>query len=112
MLKIVRKGEPAFDQTLRALETRGDEDLTSVEPAVRAILDDVRARGDEAVLDACERFEKRRPDPLFKLIDGEPALRRLPSAARSALELAAVRIREFHEHQRDLGFKYKDGGAV
>jgi len=112
MLKIVRKGEPLFDQTLRALETRGEEDLSSVEPAVRAILDDVHARGDAAVLDACERFEKRRPAPLYKLVDGEAALRRLPAPARSALELAAQRIRVFHEHQRDPGFKYKDGGAV
>ncbi|MBI2394733.1 MAG: histidinol dehydrogenase [Deltaproteobacteria bacterium] len=112
MLKIVRQGEPAFDQTLRALETRGDEDLTAVEPAVRAILDDVRARGDAAVLDACERFEKRRPSPLLKLVDGEPALHRLPREARAALELSARRIREFHEHQRDAGFRYRDGGAV
>jgi histidinol dehydrogenase len=112
MLKIVRKGDLSFAPTLRALETRGDEDLSSVEPAVRAILDDVRARGDEAVLDACERFERRRPSPLYKLVDGEAALHRLARDARQALELAAKRIREFHEHQVDPGFKYRDGGAV
>ena len=112
MLTIVRQGEPAFDATLRALESRGEEDLSSVEPAVRAILDDVRARGDAAVLDACERFEKRRPSPLLKTIDGESALGRLPSIARDALELAARRICDFHEHQRDNGFRFRDGGAV
>lgn len=112
MLTIVRQGDPAFDATLRALESRGEEDLSSVEPAVRAILDDVRARGDAAVLDACERFEKRRPSPLLKTIDGEVALARLPRIARDALQLAARRIRDFHEHQRDDGFRFRDGGAV
>ena len=51
---------------------------------LRAILDDVRARGDAAVLDACEKFEKRRPQPLFKIVDGEAALARLPADARGA----------------------------
>lgn len=112
MLTIVRQGEPGFDETLRALESRGEEDLSAVEPAVRAILDDVRARGDAAVLDACERFEKRRPTPLIKMIDGEAALARLEAPARAALELAAQRIRAFHEHQRDDGFRFNDRGAV
>jgi len=112
MLTIVRQGEPTFDQTLRALEGRGESDLSAVEPAVRAILDDVRARGDAAVLDACEKFEKRRPEPLLKIVDGESALERLPADARGALDLAARRIREFHEHQLDRGFRYRDGGAT
>jgi len=112
MLTIVRQGDQSFDDTLRALETRGDSDLSAVEPAVRTILDDVRTRGDAAVLDACERFEKRRPSPLFKIIDGEAAFGRLPADARGALDLAARRIREFHEHQLDHGFRYRDGGAL
>ncbi len=112
MLTIVRQGDRDFDETLRALESRGEEDLSSVEPAVRAILDDVRARGDAAVLDACEKFEKRRPAPLLKIVDGEAALGRLPREAREALDLAARRIRVFHEHQRDDGFRFRDGGAV
>jgi histidinol dehydrogenase len=112
MLTIVRQGDPHFDATLRALEDRGEEDLSSVEPAVRSILADVRARGDAAVLDACERFEKRRPSPLLKTVDGEAALARLELPAREALELAARRIRDFHEHQRDNGFRFRDGGAT
>lgn len=112
MLTIVRRGDAAFDATLRALETRGEADLSAVEPAVRAILDDVRARGDEAVLDACARFEKRRPNPLLRTFDGEAALARMGKAEREALELAAARIRAFHEHQLDRGFTYQDGGAT
>jgi histidinol dehydrogenase len=112
MLPIVTAGDPAFESTLRALETRGESDLSAVEPAVRAILDDVRARGDDGVLDACDRFERRRPSPLIKDFDGAAALARLPADARSALELAATRIRAFHKHQIDRGFVYDEGGAT
>ena len=108
----VRHDHPQFESILRKLENRGELDLSAVETSERAVLDDVRARGDAAVLDACERFEHRRPSPLVKTIDGEAALGRLPSAARNALELAAVRIRAFHEHQRDHGFRYDDGGVT
>jgi len=118
MIRVVRWDEPSFEATLRALETRGEVDLSSVEPAVRAILDDVRARGDVAVLDACERFEHRRPSPLVRSareIDGAAALARLGRRnpeARAALELAASRIDAFHRRQVDAGFRFDDGGAT
>ena len=112
MLKIVHARDAAFEATVRALETRGEVDLGAVETSVRATLDDVRARGDAAVLDACERFEKRRPSPLLKTIDGAAALGRLPDDARRALQLAADRIAAFHTRQRDVGFRFDDGGAM
>jgi histidinol dehydrogenase len=111
MLKILRAGEAGFEAAVRALESRGEVDLAAVESSVRATLDDVRARGDAAVLDACERFERRRPAPLAKTIDGAAALARLPADARAALQLAAARIEAFHLRQRDEGFRYDDGGA-
>ena len=83
MLRIVEHTATEFATTLRALEHRGEADLSAVEPAVRAILEDVRARGDAAVLDACERFERRRPAPLLKTFDGAAALARLAPAART-----------------------------
>ena len=100
MLKVLSEDDAAFVGVVAALESRGDEDLGAVEAAVRAILDDVRVRGDAAVLDACERFERRRPSPLVRTIDGEAALGRLSPAARQALTFAAERIRGFHERQR------------
>ncbi|MBK7397153.1 MAG: histidinol dehydrogenase [Myxococcales bacterium] len=112
MLKLARQSDPGFAAVVRALETRGDEDLGAVEAAVRGILDDVRKRGDEGVLDACARFEHRRPSPLVRTFDGEAALARLEPAAREALRFAAARIRTFHERQwSDESFVYADGGA-
>ena len=64
MLRIYEQGEPGYEDTLASLSRRGDEDLARVEPEVRAILDAVRDRGDEAVLEYTERFDGRRPQSL------------------------------------------------
>ncbi|MGB5415160.1 MAG: histidinol dehydrogenase, partial [Polyangiales bacterium] len=61
MLKIYEQGQPGYEETLASLSRRGDEDLARVEPDVRAILDAVRQRGDAAVLEYTERFDRRRP---------------------------------------------------
>lgn len=79
---------------------RGAADLDAARDAVRAVVRDVRARGDEAVRDAEERFGGSRPGALrvppeeiaAALVSCEPGLRR-------ALEGAAERIREYHERQ-------------
>ena len=65
MLTIFERGQPGYEDTLASLSRRGDEDLARVEPDVRAILDAVRERGDEAVLEYTERFDRRRPPSLL-----------------------------------------------
>ncbi len=112
-MRIVVEDTPAFDETLAALAVRGDDDLARVEPDVRAILDAVRREGDEAVLRYAERFDARRPDPILRRdYGGAAALARLPLHLREALELAANRIKSFHERQRDAGFRYTEGGIT
>lgn len=112
MLPIVLDGTPELDETVARLAHRGDSDLSRVEGVVREILDAVRARGDEAVLEYVARFEKRRPRALVtRTYDGEAALARLPRGARDAMGLAADRIRSFHERERDAGFSYEAEGV-
>lgn len=90
-------------QTLRdAFEARLEGASAGAEDAVRAILSDVRSGGDRAVLEYTRRWD----------FDGASALR-VPAAEIEAayervrgtelfpvLELAAGRIREFHERQK------------
>lgn len=111
MLQIYEKGQPGYEDTLAALSRRGDEDLARVEPDVRAILDAVQERGDEAVLDYTERFDGRRPEALVLRRDAwlEQA-RGLDAEVRGALTEAGDRIRRYHEHQRESGFRYEEGG--
>lgn len=75
----------------------------AIEGAVEKILADVKARGDEAVLEYTRLFDQwnaRSMDEL-RLAPQEPAraLARLSSAQRGALETAAERIRAYHRKQ-------------
>lgn len=113
MLRIHERGTAAYDDTLRALSRRGDDDLERVEPEVRAILAEVRAHGDEAIFSLTERFEGRRPS-VVKLDDAtwRAEAKRAPAEVREALAEAASRIRAYHEHQRDPGYAFTDALGV
>jgi histidinol dehydrogenase len=111
MLTIYERGQRGYEDTLASLSRRGDEDLARVEPDVRAILDAVCERGDAAVLDYTERFDRRRPQSLVLSRDAWlKGAREVDPAIREALEAAGDRIRRYHEHQRETGFRYEEGG--
>lgn len=112
MIRIASAEQREFAEERRRLLSRGTTDLDAVEPVVRDILADVRQGGDPAVIAHTERLESRRPEPLFSTdYDGEGALARIPSEVREALELAAARIRRFHEHEKVEGFRYDEAGV-
>jgi histidinol dehydrogenase len=111
MIKIVEQGSAEYDALRARLLRRGAEDLRAVEPTVRAILDEVKRDGDAAVLRCTQRFEGRRPTPLFRHdYDGAGALSRLGPELRAALELSHKRIVDYHEHQIAAGFRYQVDG--
>jgi histidinol dehydrogenase len=112
MLATFVDGAPEFDNALVRLERRGESDFARVEPVVQEILGAVRAEGDAAVQRYSERFGRRAPRLVLRDYPGSAALGRLPADAREALELAATRVRSFHEHQRDGGFRYESGGVM
>ncbi len=78
------------------------EDAPDVDAAVATIIADVRARGDAAVIELTERFDRLRltPDTLaFSEAEIDAACDAVPAAERAALELAAERIRDYHDRQ-------------
>ncbi|GAI36217.1 unnamed protein product, partial [marine sediment metagenome] len=88
---------PALRQRLRELFAVDDP-----EPAVRQIIDEVRNRGDSALLDYTLKIDG------IELTSLEITKKQISSAYRqvdtelvSALKLAADRIRSFHTAQRD-----------
>lgn len=106
---------PDFAPTLARLTRRGESDLERVEPVVKDILADVRSEGDAAVLRYVEKLEKRRPAQLLlRDYDGARALQSLPPLVRQALELAATRVRRYHEVQKQhlQGFSYSEEGIT
>ncbi len=77
----------------------GDHDALA---AVRAILADVRARGDAAVRELTLRFDGCDvPDPRVTADDLMAALDATPPELRAALEVAVERIRAYHALQAD-----------
>ena len=78
-----------------------DDDVTA---AVRAIIADVRARGDAALRELTERFDGCRVDRfLVPRAELDAALRRAEPAFRAALAYAAAEIRAYHELQLQPG---------
>lgn len=103
---------PGFDAALTALLERSSETGAEVESAVRAIIEAVRRDGDRAVLSYSRRFDGLAAERVSDLELGaerlSAALSALPSHERSALEIAAGRIRAFHERQREQSWEYRD----
>ncbi|MGK5021019.1 histidinol dehydrogenase [Janthinobacterium lividum] len=100
--------------TLLAFEAGTD---AAIETSVAKILADVKTRGDAAVLEYTNRFDRiphggAAEMAAFDISQAElqAALNGLPSAQREALQIAAQRIRVFHEHQREQlrGFTYTE----
>ena len=112
MLATFVDGTADFEGALARLEFRGESDFARVEPAVREILAAVRAEGDVAVQRYNERFGRRAPQLVIREYPGAAALARLPADVRSAMELAASRVRAFHMHERDIGFRYDEHGIT
>jgi histidinol dehydrogenase len=81
--------------------------------AVRAILDDVRARGDAAVRELTLRFDGcDLVDPRVSADDLQAALVATPAELRAALEVAAGRIRAYHSLQADAPEPALDADGV
>ncbi len=101
-----------FEAQLKALlafETAQDDGIDEV---VAKILRDVKQRGDEAVLEYTNRFDKTNATSMQQLqlsqADLHQALNALPKAQREALQSAADRVRSYHQKQLMESWHYHD----
>lgn len=108
-MQILQHGTPSYDEALVRLSRRGDADLARVEPAVRDILSQVQAHGDDAVLALNRKFDKREQSSVV-VKNWRAIAEKAPAEMRAQLSAAAERIRRYHQHQRDNGFRYVEGG--
>ncbi len=85
-----------------AFEASEDE---AIDRAAAAILADVKARGDAAVLEYTNRFDRLSATSVTALeiphAELQAALAGLPDARRQALQQAADRVRAYHERQKN-----------
>src|SRR5690242_1799004 len=101
---------PPFDALDPVLPRRAGSDAATRD-TVRAILDDVLARGDDAVREYGRRFDGVDLPPAEWPLDAgtwQGALDRIGPKLRDALTRAVDRVRAYHEHQREPGFHLTD----
>jgi len=109
------RGRVPSPTELRAILPRAEVDVDAVLQHVRPLVDDVRARGVDAVLELSERFDGVRPAsvrvPTRELTSG---LAFLDARVREALEETIERVRLVHADQRrtDVTTQVVPGGTV
>ena len=104
--------DKSFDADLKALlafETAQDD---SIDVVVAGILKDVKTRGDAAVLEYTNKFDKTNVSSLAELevskTELQAALNGLPANQREALQAAADRVRTYHEKQVMQSWSYTE----
>lgn len=96
-------------QQLLAFENAMD---SSVDNTVAEVLDQIKARGDEALLEYTQRFDQLEAHSVVELELNENQLQQslssLPGDQLNALKLAAERIKNFHEKQVAESWQYSE----
>jgi histidinol dehydrogenase len=103
--------DPGFAADFETLLNSKREVSEEVGATVAAILADVKARGDDAVIEYTERFDRLPLTPStlsFTADEIAAAEARIPSEVRDALHTAHDRIRAHHEKQKPLDHVYQD----
>lgn len=101
-----------FDSSLAKLLAWDDSVDHQVNESVRHILHEVKTRGDAAVLEFTEKFDRLKIASVAELEMShdrlQKALKNIPGDQRVALEQAAERIRSYHEHQNQTSWQYQE----
>lgn len=118
MLKIRRynTADATFDASLHQLLAFEGAQDDKVDAVVADILADVKKRGDAAVLEYTQRFDRVSADnmddlelPQARLAE---ALGNLPADQREALKAAAERVRVYHEKQLMMSWSYTEADGT
>jgi histidinol dehydrogenase len=118
MLKIRRytTTDTTFDASLQQLLAFEGAQDDQVDAVVAGILKDVKTRGDAAVLEYTQRFDRVSADrmedlelPQARLTE---ALGNLPAEQREALKQAADRVRVYHEKQLMSSWSYTEADGT
>ena len=118
---ITRLGtaEAGFEAAFQRVLHWSAETDAAIEGRVAQIIEDVRARGDAAVLELTARFDGVQAGSMAELEIGRAellaALEAITPAQRRALEAAAERVRDYHQRQLDASsrsWQYRDADGT
>ena len=104
-MKTIKIENDNYREIIQSLFKRGDEDFTDVDSVVRDIISDVRKRGDKALREYNEKFDKASLKDLR--VTEDEIEKAVLSIDRELLEIimeAESNIRSFHEKQKEKTF--------
>ena len=112
--RMLRTSEEGFEAAFEALLGAKREDSPEVDEAVAAIIADVRARGDAALVELTARFDRLDVAGTLRVTEDEidEAMRAAPAEEVEALRLAAERIRAYHERQVPPDESWQDAAGA
>jgi histidinol dehydrogenase len=114
-MKRLSTDDAGFEVAFRALLDQARETTELVDRAVSAIIADVRARGDAALLDYTSRFDRLTltADTLrIGQADIDASVTAVPAELLAALDLAATRIEAFHRAQLPADLRMTDEAGL
>ena len=103
-MKFLDIGDSNFDQQFADILARGEETSEAVLETVRGIIADVRQRGDMAVLEYTNRFDRLDAPTVADLevttAEVDAAFADVTTEELESLQLAVERVARFHEKQK------------
>lgn len=115
-IRRLRSSDPEFAARLTALLEWEAEVDESVHETVRRIIRELRHRGDAALIEYTNRFDRRNVADIAELevsrAQIDQALAGLAPELRAALESAAQRVRAYHEKQRQDSWSYTEADGT
>ena len=103
MMRMLKFSDPGFDAEFRRIEQRAEAVPAEIEESVKAIIADVRQRGDAALFELTAKFDRLELSADTLEVTEEEidtAMAAVSVAAMTALQLAAERIADYHAKQK------------
>jgi histidinol dehydrogenase len=105
-----------FDARLDQLLAWENVSDSSVGQVVDEVLAAIRRRGDQALVDYTNRFDRRQVSTVAELSISTEALQQalesIADVERQSLHIAAERIRHYHEHQKQASWNYREADGT
>lgn len=116
-IKRLTTTQPDYQEQMEALLAWEGVSDDQVNSTVRDILKNIRLRGDEALVEYTNKFDRMNVSSMKELTftkeQIEAAYNNVPTEQREALEIAAERVRSYHKHQVMESWSYtEDDGTL
>ncbi len=108
---FISTADASFEAEFAAFLSTKRETDPDVLDTVNSIIADVRARGDDAVIELTKRFDRLTLTPetlAFSQAEIDAEIAKVPAKERDALALAAARIKAYHQKQLPEDARWED----